>query len=88
MFLRAFSLSILFEFTISTPSIFIDPRFGFNKPIRHFSKTDFPEPDLPIITRDSFFDRCKFMLFKIILFPNETDKFLTSIKFFVFMIIK
>ena len=53
MFNNAFSLTTLDALTISSPYISIFPVSGFNKPIKHFNKTDFPEPDFPIITRDS-----------------------------------
>ena len=37
---KIFSLSVEDEFTISLPSILIEPLFGVNKPIIHLNKTD------------------------------------------------
>ena len=38
----------------SNPSNFIDPVSGFNSPTIHLIKTDFPHPEPPRITSDSF----------------------------------
>ena len=38
---------------ISTPSIFILPPSGVIRPFKHFSVTDLPQPEVPIITNDS-----------------------------------
>ena len=60
-------------------SININPLSGFKSPNIHFNKTDLPDPEEPIITKDSPFDKFKLILsstfFSPKLFCLESQRF-------------
>ena len=62
----------------------MDPESGSKRPIIFFRRTDFPEPDAPIMAKDSPSSRLKLMFSNITLLPNVFFKFLTfKMVFFV-----
>ena len=62
----------------------MDPESGSKRPIIFFRRTDFPEPDAPIMAMDSPSSRLKLIFSNITLLPNVFFKFLTfKMVFFV-----
>ena len=65
----------------------MDPVSGSKRPIIFFRRTDFPEPDAPIIAKDSPSSRLKLTFSNITLLPNVFLKFLISkMVFFVLLL--
>ena len=79
-FSKIFSLSLLGKLTISVEFILMDPESGPKRPIIFFKRTDFPEPDAPIMAKDSPSRRLKLMFSNITLLPNVLFKFLDVLK--------
>ena len=48
----------------------MDPISGSKRPIIFFRRTDFPEPDAPIMAKDSPSSRLKLIFSNITLLPN------------------
>ena len=66
----------------------MDPESGSKRPIIFFRRTDFPEPDAPIMAKDSPSSRLKLMFSNITLLPNVFFKFLTfKMVFFVLFLL-
>jgi len=61
--------------TSSTPSNWMLPESGFNNPNIHFNMTDFPVPDPPITTKDSWGATSIQMSLSTCLGPNDLCKF-------------